>query len=313
VRIQIYGAGIAGSYLYYLLSDEGFEVSVKDRRGSPDCRCGWGLIYSEAKELYRLIGVNVDEYIITKPEHVVINGMNLKNKNVVIFDKRRLLEDLWKDIRFGEDSSDLKIDATGIARAILPPIENDRLFPTFQCIERQEMEENIYIYLTKTGYAWAFPLENSNWHIGAGDINAENIESLICKLKEKYGFKRNERTCNCSGKIRMLQPSKCKPFLHKNIVGVGEAIGCVSGSGEGNVPALHSAKLLYECIVEDRLDEYERRIAEELNWIEVEQKFVDAMLKNSPKMLIYLPRIIAIERNRTVEHSVSDLRKIMGI
>lgn len=37
--IQIYGAGIAGTYLYHLLSSEGFEVAIYDKRGEPDCRC----------------------------------------------------------------------------------------------------------------------------------------------------------------------------------------------------------------------------------------------------------------------------------
>jgi DNA gyrase subunit B len=97
--------------------------------------------------------VELDDYILLKPKYSVVNGIYLKIKNVVIFDKKRLLVDLWKDIEFDKIDADLYIDATGVARAFLPKIENDRVLPTFQTLERHEIEENIYIYLTKTGYA----------------------------------------------------------------------------------------------------------------------------------------------------------------
>ncbi len=313
MKIQIYGAGMAGTFLYHLLRND-VEVRVFDKREIPDCRCAWGIEYTDAKRLYKEIGVNLDDYILLKPKYSVVNGVYLKIKNVVIFDKKRLLVDLWKDIEFDKIDADLYIDATGVARAFLPKIENDRVLPTFQTLERHEIEDNIYIYLTKTGYAWAFPLGDNKWHIGAGEFSLDNCMELVKKLRDKYGFEDKNSECKCVSAVRILQPSKCKPFVYRNTVGVGEAIGCVSGAGEGNVPALRSAKILYECIVNDKLDEYENRILKELEWIEIEQKFVDDYMKNKKiSALRLLPKIISIESKRSVELSFTTFRKLIGL
>ena len=165
MQIQIYGAGIAGSYLYELLSQNGFNVKIYDLRSKPDCRCAWGIMYSEAKELYKQIGINLDDYILSKPKEVIINNkIILKNKNVVIFDRKKLLEDLWRDFKFEKTDADIVVDATGCSRAILPKIENDSIYCTVQSIEKHDLDENIYIQMRKTGYAWAFPLGNG-WPI----------------------------------------------------------------------------------------------------------------------------------------------------
>ncbi len=311
--IQIFGAGIAGSYIYHLLQKAGYEVSIYDKREKPDCRCAWGIAYKEAKELYKLIDLNLDEYVLCKPKYVVANGIWLRNKNIAMFDKKKLLGDLW-NFDFNVSNAELKIDATGAARAYLPPVKKDRIVKTFQRLEKHDREENIYIYMSRTGYAWAFPLGDGTWHIGAGDVDESKIPFLVNKLREKYDFAEAEKVCSCHGKIRMVQPSKCKPFIHEGVVGVGEAIGCVSGAGEGNVPSLISARILFECIDRDELENYEPRILSELEWVENEQKFVEAMLKkNFLKALAYLPKIISIERERSVEHSVSDIKKILGL
>lgn len=314
MRIQIYGAGIAGTYLFHLLSKEGFDVSVFDKRKTPDCRCAWGIIYREAKKLYKLIDLNLDDYIFLKPKYVVANGIHLKNKGIRIFDKKRLLEDLWENLEFGEKTSDLVVDATGSARAYLPPIPNDRILPTLQTIEEHDVEENIYIHATRRGYAWAFPLGNGKWHIGAGYVDVKGALELIEKLRESYGFEKTDELCRCSAKIRLVQPSKCRPFIFNNIVGVGEAIGCVSGAGEGNAPALHSAKILFECIKNDELERYEQRILTELGWIEVEQKFIDGIMNGKFLSVVrFLPKIVSVENKRTVDHSVLEIKKIMKL
>ncbi len=312
--IQIYGAGIAGSFLFHLLSNSGYEVSIHDKRSAPDCRCAWGIAYREAKRLYRDIGVNFDDYVLLKPEYVVANGIWLRNKNVVIFDKKQLLEDLWKGLNFDLCDAELKIDATGAARAILPPIEKDRVLPTQQFVEEHGVDENIYIRMERTGYAWAFPLGDDKWHIGAGNVDAYAIPDMIAKLRRMYGFGESNNSCACVAKIRMLQPSKCKPFVFADVAGVGEAIGCVSGAGEGNVPALISAKILFECIENGELNSYEQRILDELWWVEMEQSFVDCLLNGKiVRALMLLPKIISIEKERSVEHSLKDMRRILGI
>lgn len=305
--IQIYGAGIAGTFLYHLLLKNGYKASIFEIRESPDCRCGWGIAYREAKELYSEIGIKIDDFILTKPKKVIVNGLELKNKGIAIFDKLRLLEELWRNVEFKKSDAEIVVDATGARRAFLPKIAKDRLVPTLQFMEKHEKEEKIYIYFKRHGYAWAFPL-GEYWHIGAGSIFENKIPELIEKLRLKFGFEKKEGVCSCSARIRMLPPSKCKPFVHNNVVGVGEAIGCVSGAGEGNAPSLRCARILYDCI--ENLDSYESRVLKELSWVEREQRFLDSLLRGFPAIHL-LFKIIPHERKRLVEHSILDFLRVI--
>jgi len=310
MKIQICGAGVAGTYLYLLLND--FDVHIKDVRRKPDCRCAWGIAYSEAKELYKKVGLDLDDYVIARPGYVVANGLKIKNKNVVIFDKKRLLEDLWKQIEFRDVKADLYVDATGHKRALLPKIEKDRLYPTIQTIEEHDVDENIYVYARKTGYAWAFPLGNSKWHVGAGDATEMRTIELIEIFRQKYGFKGNSKICGCKARIRLLPPSKCRPFVSGNVVGVGESIGCVSGFGEGNAPALESAKILYECLIDNELHKYESKILKNFQWIEEEYKFVEAVQKDKKlTAFLELPKVLSVERGRSIDSPIKSVKYLI--
>lgn len=304
--IQIYGAGVAGTFLYNLLFKNGYDVSIFDIRSSPDCRCGWGIAYREAKELYLEIDINFDEFILEKPKKVIVNGVEFKNVGIATFDKLRLLKELWENLEFRNGEAELVVDATGARREFLPKIAEDRLVPTIQFMERHGNEENIYIYFERHGYAWAFPL-GDRWHIGAGSVFEKKIPELIKKLRLRFGFEKKESLCSCKAKIRMLPPSKCRPFVHGNVVGVGEAIGCVSGAGEGNAPSLRCAKILYECI--ENLEEYEKRVLRDLRWVEREQRFLESVLRGIPAIHL-LFKIIPHESRRLVKHSIFDFLRI---
>ncbi|MET1123820.1 MAG: NAD(P)/FAD-dependent oxidoreductase [Archaeoglobaceae archaeon] len=311
--IQIYGAGMAGSFLFMLLRDQE-KVKIFDVRKVVDCRCAWGIAYRQAKKLYKLIGVDLDEYVLSKPELAVANGIEMKNLNIVTFDRRRLLQDLWRELDFGEVKADLRVDATGVARAYLPPIANDRIYYCVQSVERFEADENVYAYAVKTGYAWAFPLGDGRWHVGAGDTSYERAAALVEKLKDFYGFG-GDAACSCRARIRMLPPSRCRPFVAANTVGVGEAIGCVSGFGEGNAPSLECAKILAEEILDGELRRYEERVIENFRWIELEHEFVEAVqIGRKLSALLKLPRVMMIERRRSASMTprlVSLIRRLI--
>lgn len=322
MNVKIYGAGVAGTFLYFLLKQAGFDVSICERRrSSPDCRCAWGITYNEAKALYKEIDVNLDEYVLVRPANVIVNGVAFKNKNVVVFDKKRLLEDLWRRMDIEDvkavkaQQADVLVDATGYERALLPKIENDNLYPTAQTVEEHDADENIYVYAKgATGYAWAFPLGDRRWHVGVGEAEG-NFSALLNGLREKYGFKvNNELFCRCDAFVRLLAPSKCRPFVVGNVVGVGESIGCVSGAGEGNAPSLRCAKLFYECLKAGHFEDYERRVLRHFRWIENEHKFVELVQQGKLwRALPLLPRIVAVESKRAVGHSVADVRALLKL
>ncbi|OYT65949.1 dehydrogenase [Candidatus Bathyarchaeota archaeon ex4484_205] len=313
MRIQIYGAGIAGSFLHILLSRD-FKTYVKDVRKEPDCICAWGTIYQEARELYREIGVNFDEYILARPRHIIINNIMLRNVGFVTFDRRRLLHDLWSQLRFGEKEADIVIDATGYERALLPKVAEDNLYPTIQFLEKHNIEEDVFIYIRRVGYAWAFPLGNHIWHVGAGGKNISITKRLLKDLRRKYEFDNGTGSvCSCRGWVRLLPPSRCKPFIYENIVGVGEAIGCVSSFGEGNIPALRSAQILYESLREDRLEKYEERILREFKWIEMEHKFVNRIQRGRKMAVLHLlPIVLYIESRRIAKPPRDLFRHLMS-
>jgi len=301
MKVQVYGAGVAGSFLYMLLARD-FEVAVKDLRSEPDCRCAWGTIYGEARKLYREAGINFDEYVLARPKYVIINGARFKNVQVVTFDKRRLLRDVWSQIEFDEVEADLIVDATGYERAFLPRIENDALHSTIQYVEEHGIEENIYVYARRTGFAWAFPLGDGRWHVGAGETSMGRALELLNVFREKYGFEEKAKRCACEAKVRLLPPLKCKPFISGNVVGVGEAIGCVSGFGEGNLPALQSAKILYECLKKGSLQEYENKILKEFDWIEATHELVKKFQASRKFALLrLLSKVKPIEIRRTAK------------
>jgi len=67
-------------------------------------------------------------------------------------------------------------------------------------------------------------------------------------------------------------------------------------------------------LLNSELENYEHRILKELEWVENEQKFVDAMLQNNYlTALKLLPKIIAVESRRTVQHSLTEIRKLIGL
>ncbi|MBE8539395.1 NAD(P)/FAD-dependent oxidoreductase [Geoglobus acetivorans] len=317
MRIQIYGAGMAGSYLYMLLRNNGdYELGIRDERNSPDCRCAWGIAYRQAKNLYRDIGLDLDDYIISRPRYAYANGIRFRVKNIVMFDRKRLLQDLWKELEFREiENPDIVVDATGSKRAFLPEVGEDDVhmrYHTVQYIEEHEKDEDIYAYARRTGYAWAFPLGEGRWHIGAGDKSVERAEEMVKKLREKYGFEEREKSCGCRGFVRMYPPSKSLPFRDGNVYGVGEAIGCISGFGEGNAPALHSAKVFYDCLTSDCLDKYETRILEEFRWVEDEFGFLEAVQRGDMVSALRLTRkVIRIESERSAELTFRDILKVI--
>ena len=256
---------------------------------------------------------SIDEFLLSKPKYVVVNDkLWLKNREIVILDKKRLMEELWS-FELKDGNGDVVVDATGHSRAILPKIENDVIYTTVQSVEKHDLDENIYVYMVKTGYAWAFPL-GDRWHVGAGDLSRERALELVKKLRELYGLEEVKGECNCVGKIRMLPPSKCKPIVWRNVYGVGEAIGCVSGAGEGNAPSLKCAKIFYDCLAENRLEEYERRVLEEFWWIELEHEFVNAVQCGKKlRALRLLPKIISIESKRSVEQSFETIKRLLSL
>ena len=309
MKYLVCGAGIGGCYITSLLRNNGYEVDIIDIRNTPDCRCAWGTSNTKRfKYLLKKAGYNLDEYILSKIKSIVTNIGSFRAINLATFDKLKLLKDMWNDLKVVNikepeiNKYDLVIDATGSARAYLPPLQNDLLIPTIQIKCSCNLDtDKIYVYLSDdlTGYAWAFPI-GDYWHIGAGRMDGSTTE-LIKNLIDFFDVKIKKIYCKCKGYIRHLPPSKCKPFYvitenGNEIVGIGEAIGCVSAVGEGNLQALESAKILLECIKANKLYEYENRITDFFKTLELEYRLVENKLNGNKISLAKTAGIIMFER-----------------
>ncbi len=287
--IQIYGAGMSGTYFAKLCENEGVKYKIYDIRDKPDCRCAWGIEnIAKFKKLLSDIDYKLDEYVLSKCKKVITNYGTLRKK-VITIDKAKLLSDLWNELEINkpeDQNEEIIVDATGYRRAILPPIKNDVLVPCVQIRCKSNLDENIYIFIDGIkGYAWAFPV-GEEWHIGAGHIDGiDKANELVKKLIRYFKVKIGNVKCKCRGRVRHLPPSKCKPIYFyngRNIFGIGESVGAVTFIGAGNVTTLESAKVLIDVLLnEDDYYTYDDRIIKTFKSIETSYKLVESVNKKN--------------------------------
>ena len=293
MKIAIVGAGIAGAYLYRILSNEGVEVDLYAIRNGTTCGltpCAWGTS-TGFHELVEAAGLSPEDYLLERPGHLFIEDQRHR-ADLMTLDKPRLIKDLLGDaeVNYGRpDPSEYErtIDATGVARALLPPIEDDVLLPCKQYrIQTEEQLQN-KIKLGRIGYAWCFPLSGRRYHIGCGVLRSDP-QTIMDKLGWMTGdsSQHNMRViCSCTGNIRLTGPRFSKPFVSDGaggqIWGVGEAIGCVAPlAGDGIVPGMKSAQILMSNW--NNPDAYTRAILEEFYWMTGERRVIDKLRGMDP-------------------------------
>jgi flavin-dependent dehydrogenase len=283
LKVAIAGAGTAGTYLYRLLRNEGFEAHIFDKKCNTACGitpCAWGTS-SGFVELVQAAGLDPEKYILQRVDHVFMEDVRLKGE-LMTYDKPSLEKDLLEGatIKHGPlrvQAYDRVIDATGMRRAYLPPIENDILLP---CAQRRVMTDGPLenrIKLGGLGYAWCFPLGEHGYHIGCGTLVRNPNASL-----KKIGWLTDNPKCNtlcaCKGKVRLSGPHSSQPFVfdgtREGIWGVGEAIGCVAPlAGDGVVPGMKSVKILLEHWNDP--DGYRLAILKEFEWMKKEREVIN--------------------------------------
>jgi flavin-dependent dehydrogenase len=287
-NIAIAGAGITGAYLYRLLSMKGLQVDLFDLPNGTKCGltpCAWGT----SRGFHELVGecnLNPESYILHRPDHVRVDEVRI-DADMMTIDKPRLIKDLLHGARVKRESPDITrydrvIDATGLSRAFLPPIEKDLLLPCIQYRVRSETRFENRIRLGGVGYAWCFPLSNETYHIGCVSLlrsPADVLQSLGWLNKD--GMK---KLCDCGARIRLTGPGQARPFVGKGppegVWGGGEAIGCVSPlAGDGIVTGMGTVKMLLNHW--DDPEGYEKAVLQEFGWMEEERRVVDKLVEGS--------------------------------
>ena len=288
-RIAIAGAGIAGAYLYRLLRKQGHAVEIFDRHPGTKCGlrpCAWGTT-REFVELVKDAGLNPETYVLRTFDYLLMEDRKVR-ADVMTLHKPKLIQDLLQGALihyspFQPADYDRIIDATGVARALLPALPGDIIMPCIQYRIRTDASLNNRVKLGGVGYAWCFPLEDHEYHLGCGSLRAEPrkiMEELgwIPDIPEDDGGK---MICACASTIRLTGPQLSQPFVSNGVWGIGEAIGCVAPlAGDGIIPGMRSVRILLDCW--GNAEDYTAAILDEFRWMEKERVVVDKLMREKP-------------------------------
>lgn len=280
---------MTGAYLYRLLTDRGYQVHIFDVPQETKCgitSCAWGASRGFG-ELVAAAGLDPQEYILRRFDHVFMDGVKLRAA-LMTFDKPRLVRDLLRDARVQFGSIERKaygrtIDATGVARALLPTIPDDRVLPCVQYRVQTDSPLKNEVRLGGIGYAWCFPLWENTYHIGCGNL-LKDPRDVIRKLGWVRGNPSGDSrrvVCRCTGNVRVTAPHYATPFVSEDgrTWGVGEAIGCVGPlAGDGVVPGMRSVRLLLAHWNDPH--GYRKAILREFTWTLEERKIADKLLQS---------------------------------
>ena len=264
--IAVGGLGISGSYLIKRLKDSGFWVTGFDPK-VPDyyIPCGYATNINKLKPYMKKIGIDADKYVLSESSKITFSGHNFKpvefgSLGMCTIDKNKLERDMVDGIETSRGivsgKHDLLVDATGVSRYYLGKPASDLLMPAREYLTDSADHHDFYFHFFEggKGYYWEFPL-GDHFHIGSGSVDLDTLDS---SLKPIPHLKVTGR------KIRL------KPLLDQiangNIIGIGEAIGTVSPiTGEGIIPSLRSAEILFQCLRQnDDLEEVRIKYSSEI-------------------------------------------------
>lgn len=255
MKVTIAGAGIAGSYLGRLLES---QPTLYDDNPKPGCGCAWGTARSHIQRLLIDVGLNLDDYLLSKVDGYIDNKVFIPLKNGITINKPKLVYQLRKGLKikkekysFDGNTEDLIVNATGI-----PSCEDVFKMRTFQerTIIKGAKEKLMYAYVNPryTGYAWLFPLDNEGqlFHCGAASFSVPP-KRLIGEMLIYYGLEKKEVQCSCGNNLYLADP-RTIDLAKENYVAIGGAAGCIDPiTGEGILPAMETAKLLADKINND--------------------------------------------------------------
>lgn len=265
--IRIAGLGVSGAYLLNRLSSEGIECEGYDPRpqGFP-VPCGYALNSRLFFRFCELASLESEKYVEVVADDVVLTNsagksVHFSPAGLATIDKNAFLEDLVTGTkhhrsRLKDMETDLIVDATGVSRSILGPVEQDFTMRTLEYVSDPTGYSSFHFrfFPSGSGYHWIFPLKNYS-HIGAGSDDLDAIRDSLEGTPHSRVLSRNIR----------LKPL-FESISSGNVIGVGEAIGTVSPiTGEGIVPSLECAEILFQILKEnDDLNTILEKYAEQL-------------------------------------------------
>jgi flavin-dependent dehydrogenase len=269
MNIAVVGAGVAGCYLSKMLHEKGHDIQVFESSQMDNHWpvCAWGASKNMLQVFSDKAGLDFDKYILHNGKVLKMylphdNVEYLALKGLVTYDKKKWENDLLRGIEvsygtritqdnFPASDFDYVLDCTGYHRTLLPRSKNDFVIPAYEYLVENVNDLNeFYVigYKGARGYFWYFPLDDKRGYVGAGDIDRKYLG-----IKEFFEDNPSARIIRKIGRpIRLSPPKNMKPFFMRNIIGVGESIGCVFPMlGEGIIPSLLCSDIFLEVLDEE--------------------------------------------------------------
>lgn len=327
--IHVYGAGLGGSFLCNLFDKIGVDYIVYDKSKVYKEPCAYGFMYRQTKNLLKYIKMDINDYLLSKPNTIYINNVPLKVKNICILDKYKLVNDMRETLEIKDDinirKEDYKIDFTGHHRAVISKYINKNVRKSI-CIQKKVMcdiSDEILIYAKKYGYAWLFPLGDNVCHIGAGVYTTEDatekIHNLIDNLLDSYTITIEKELCSCKSEVIFDHFMKIGFYTKEgNTIALGEAGGFISAFGEGNEPALRTAlymaKLIKNHDFHEACEIFKNKVRKDMKWIINQYGFVESLNKSYLSSLFRLIDIININKKRSnVQINIDTAKHILKL
>lgn len=293
MRIAIAGAGMSGAYLFRRLVNDGFEgIDLYDAKKTNPCGsrpCAWG--FAPRREIFDLIAKVTDpeRFELQRSGTISIDGIDIRS-DMLTLNKPALIKEMIGDAEIKRGLIDLTkydrvIDATGVSRAYLPPIEDDYIAECTQYNARSDEPLGFWFRTSSVGYEWCFPLGGDEYHIGFGSLKSDARSYRPSKNKDGRDLS-VQLLCKCHSSVRLTAPFFSQPFVKdEKIVGVGESIGAVAPlASDGNLYAMQCGEMLLESW--DDLDRYTEKVLKRYDWMRTERKGLDKLMKGRPPSLI---------------------------
>ena len=284
MKVAIAGAGMSGAYLFRRLKDQGQDVDLYDIKKTNPCGCrpcAWG--FAPSNETRRLISIVDDpaRYEMHRSLQIAIDGVKIRS-DLLIMDKPALIRGLIGGETTKEGAIDLNaydrvVDATGVSRVYLPPIEGDLIADCVQYRIRSEEPLGLWFNTSSIGYEWCFPLGGDEYHMGFGNLRSDVKKYRPSAAKGEDGPAKPVR-CKCTSSVRLTTPFYSQPFVvNGKVVGIGESIGAVAPIvADGNLYAMQTAEMLLENW--DDLEGYSEKVLSRYDWMRKERSALEKMM-----------------------------------
>jgi flavin-dependent dehydrogenase len=322
VKLAIVGAGVAGSYLGNRLQEYGHQIELFEvsRKESHWPVCAWGASKNMLEIFSKDAGLNFDHYLLHHGKELRMDLPDEKTeylelKGLVTYDKYHWEQDLCQGLKINYgihctpksdflSNYDYVIDCTGLHRSLLPRSSQDFIIPSYEfLVENINEIKEFYVigYKGARGYFWFFPLGNGRAYIGAGDIDRKYFG--ISEF-----FEKNPRTKvlrKIGRPIRLSPPKRMLPFNYKNIIGVGESIGCVFPLlGEGIIPSLICCSIFIEVLNKDsKFDKelYQKKILKKFGYYDDVYRIVRMKMDGKLSSIKHFKLLMSMYRNMKKE------------